>query len=62
MAHDAEPHMQYTTRDLERNLIIRYAAFTQELVEHVEYHETYAVTRRKDRGPEWIHYPKELYS
>lgn len=56
MAHDAEPHMNYTIKDLERNLIIRYAAFTQDHENHevVEYHRFYAWTRTKARGPEFI--------
>lgn len=53
MAHDAKPHMRYTTTDLERNALIREAAFAQEPVEHVVYHRFYAWSTTKERGPEF---------
>ena len=59
MAHDAEPHMKYTLHDLGSNLIIRYAAFTQEPVEHVTIYGHYAYTHTKERGPEFIPYKGE---
>jgi hypothetical protein len=49
-----KPHMEYTTKTLERNALIREAAFAQEPVEHVELHRFYAWTRTKERGPEFI--------
>jgi len=56
MAHDAKPHIRYTIRDLERNLIIRYAAFTQDPVEVVHYHKHYSLNHTRERGVEHIPY------
>lgn len=56
MTHDTEPRMKYTIRDLERNLIIRYAAFTQDPVEIVHYHRNYSLNWTKERGVEHIPY------
>lgn len=51
-----QPHMEYTTKTLERNALIREAAFAQEPVEHVEYRRFYAWSKTMERGVEFIPY------
>jgi hypothetical protein len=56
MAHDAKPRMKYTIKDLESNLIIRYAAFMQDPVEIVHYHRHYSLNHTEERGIEWVQF------